>query len=68
MKNAELITLCALLSGVFLSGIGGFLFISKQMAYYSLDWEIQLFALGFFIVIVSLILAKILSKVKMDGS
>jgi len=68
MRKAERFVLFALVSGVFLSGVGGFLFIRKLMVAYTLDWEIQMIIAGLFIIVVAVALAKILSKVKLDGN
>jgi len=63
MKTSELIVLTALMIGLAIFTIGVLLYTRKLMSIYSIDFELQLVVYGLYIIILSIVLAKMLQKV-----
>jgi len=64
MRRSEQIVLSIFLTGLSLIALGLFLYLQKIMAMYKIDWEIQMAVIGFFILIISLVMSKAFSKVE----
>jgi hypothetical protein len=64
MRGAELAVLVVLISALSIMVLGIGLYLKKFMTSHNIDWELQLAAIGFLILLYSLTTAKILSRVE----
>lgn len=67
MRRVEQVILCMFLTGLAITSIGLFLYLKKLMAMCGVDLELQLAVVGLLILLLSLIVAKVFSKVERYG-